>query len=208
MTSETIFIGVLLVLQSFWVVTWPVYDNFEFGAKIGQKWSKMAQNTENGLDVWKNNIRNNLHQISARLAIVLSGHMTSIQQFWVWGKKRPKVAKSGQNGWKRPQVTENDWNWLIWCCHSSCRPILSACANSIQQWGWTGQKSQVWHRENFLWKAATDHIWILGYVFFLKNDVFSWPIFGYFGPIFAVFGPFFAELSKFVPNLTILMQKK
>ena len=109
MTSETIFIGVLLVLQSFWVVTWPVYDNFEFGAKIGQKWSKMAQNTENGLDVWKNNIRNNLHQISARLAIVLSGHMTSIQQFWVWGINRPKVAKMAEKGPKWLKMTEIDW---------------------------------------------------------------------------------------------------
>ena len=40
MTSETIFIGFLLLLQSFWVVTWPVYDNFEF---LGQNWPKMAE---------------------------------------------------------------------------------------------------------------------------------------------------------------------
>ena len=33
--SETIFNGFLPLLRSFWVVAWPVYDNFEFGAKIG-----------------------------------------------------------------------------------------------------------------------------------------------------------------------------
>ena len=52
-TSETISIGFLLLLRSFWVVTWLVCDNFEFGAKMannGQKWPQM---TKNGLNVWK-----------------------------------------------------------------------------------------------------------------------------------------------------------
>ena len=55
-TSETISIGFLLLLRSFWVVTWLVCDNFEFGAKMakmaknGRKWPQM---TKNGLDVWK-----------------------------------------------------------------------------------------------------------------------------------------------------------
>ena len=51
--SETISIGLLLLLRSFCVVTWPDYDNFEFGAKIGQKmaekgskWPKMARKYE------------------------------------------------------------------------------------------------------------------------------------------------------------------
>ena len=34
-TSETMSIGLLLLLRSFWVVTWLVRDNFEFQAKIG-----------------------------------------------------------------------------------------------------------------------------------------------------------------------------
>ena len=41
---ETISIGFLLLLRSFWVVTWPVYDHLEFKAKIGQKWPKRAPN--------------------------------------------------------------------------------------------------------------------------------------------------------------------
>ena len=112
MTSETIFIGVLLVLQSFWVVTWPVYDNFEFGAEIGQKWSKMAPNTENGLDVWKMTSVT----ISIRYLLVL-------RSFWVvtWpvynnfecgakkGQKWPKVAKMAEKGPKWLKMTEIDW---------------------------------------------------------------------------------------------------
>ena len=45
-TSETISIGFLLLLRSFWVVTWLVCNNFEFGAKIGQKWPKKALNDQ------------------------------------------------------------------------------------------------------------------------------------------------------------------
>ena len=95
-TSETISIGFLLLLRSFWVVTWLVCDNFEFGAK-------MAKN----------------------------------------GRKWP------QNDQKWPECLKSDWNWLIWYCHSSYRPILSTSANFIQQWGWTSQKSQFWHPEKF-----------------------------------------------------------
>ena len=43
LTSKTISIGFLLLLRSFWVVTWLVCDSFEFGAKIGQKWPKLAK---------------------------------------------------------------------------------------------------------------------------------------------------------------------
>ena len=100
--SETMSIGFLLLLRSFWVVTWLVCDNFEFGAK-------MAKNGQNG-------------------------------------QKRPKMAPNDQ---KWPECLKSDYNWLIWCCHSSYRPILSTSANFIQQWGWTGQKSQFWHPENF-----------------------------------------------------------
>ena len=56
-TAETISIGFLLLLQSFWVVTWPVYDKFEFGAKIGWKMAKNGrkrpQMAKNDLNVWK-----------------------------------------------------------------------------------------------------------------------------------------------------------
>ena len=92
-------IGFLLLLRSFWVVTWLVCDSFEFGAKI-------SQNGQN------------------------------------WPKKAP-------NDRKWPECLWNDWNWLNWCWHSSYRPILSACASFIQQWGLTSQKSQFCRGEKF-----------------------------------------------------------
>ena len=106
MTCKTIFIGFLLLLQSFWVVTWLVCDSFEFGAKIGQKWPKLAKIGQN------------------------------------WPKKAP-------NDWKWPECLWNVRNWLNWCWHSSYRPILSACASFIQQWGLTSQKSQFCRGEKF-----------------------------------------------------------
>ena len=87
------------------------------------------------------------------------------------------------NDQKWPDCLKNDWNWLIWCCHSSYRPILSTSANFIQQWGWTGQ--------------------IGGYIF-SKNELLSWPILGQFSHLF---WPFWPKLLKNVPNLTISLQK-
>ena len=103
LSSETISIWFLLFLRSFWVVTWLVCDNFEFGAKTA--------------------------------------------------KNGPKWPKKAPNDQKWPECLKSDWNWLIWCCHSSYRPILSTSANFIQQWGWTGQKSQFWHPEKFFMYA-------------------------------------------------------
>ena len=77
---ETISIGFLLLLRSFWVVTWPVYDHLEFKAKIGPKWPKRAPNDRNWPECLKSDIRNHLHWISASLAVILSGHMTSLRQ--------------------------------------------------------------------------------------------------------------------------------
>ena len=57
------------------------YDNFEFKAKIGQKWPRRAPNDQNWPESLKSDIRNHLHWISASLAVILSGHMTSLQQF-------------------------------------------------------------------------------------------------------------------------------
>ena len=42
--------------QSFWVVTWPVYDHLEFKAKIGQKWPKRAPNDRNWPECLKSDI--------------------------------------------------------------------------------------------------------------------------------------------------------
>ena len=43
-TSKTISIGFLLLLRSFWVVTWLVCNHFFYGTQNSQKWSKMAKN--------------------------------------------------------------------------------------------------------------------------------------------------------------------
>ena len=59
MTSETISIGILPLLRSFWVVTWLVCDNFEFGTtnwpEMVPKWPKndpkIAPNNLNGFKV-------------------------------------------------------------------------------------------------------------------------------------------------------------
>ena len=95
-TSKTNSIGFLLLLRSFWVVTWPVYNNLEFKAKIGHKWPERASNDWNCPECVKNGICSHLHWISASLAVMLSGHMTSLWQFWIWGQKWLKKAPNDQ----------------------------------------------------------------------------------------------------------------
>ena len=74
-------------------------------AKSGQKWPKKAQNDRTWSEYLKSDIRNHLHWISASLAIILSGHMTSLRQVWVWGQNWLK------NGQKWPKKAPNDQNW-------------------------------------------------------------------------------------------------
>ena len=69
-------------------------------AKSGQKWPKRSLNDQNWPESLKNDIRNHLHWISAPLAVILSGHMTSLRQFLVKGQNWSKMAK------KRPQMTK------------------------------------------------------------------------------------------------------
>ena len=112
MTSETISIGFLLLLRSFWVVTWPVYNILEFKAKSGQKWPKKAPNDRHWPECVKSDIRNPLHCISAPLAVILSGHMTSLRQFWIWGQNWPKMAKKGPK-WPKMAWMSEKWLKLI-----------------------------------------------------------------------------------------------
>ena len=134
MTSETISIRFLLLLRSYWVVTWPVFVNFEFGAKIGQKWPKKAQNNQKWPESLKSDIQNHFHRISASLAVILSGHMTSLQQFWIWGQKWLKKAPNDQ---KRPEFLKSDiQNHLYWIT-ASLAVILSGHMTSLWQfWIW------------------------------------------------------------------------
>ena len=77
MTSKTISTGYLLLLRSFWVVTWPLYNNFEFGAKIGQKWLKKAPNDQKWPECLK-----------------------SVCDNFEFGAKMAKTAKMAKNGRK------------------------------------------------------------------------------------------------------------
>ena len=172
---ETISIGFLLLLRSFWVVTWLVYDNLVFKAKIGQKWPEMAEkgpkwpklawmskkwhpkpspldfcfscglfewshdqfttilcfrprlaksgqkwlnrapNDRNWPECLKSDIRNHLHWIPASLSVILSGHMTSLHQFWVWGQIGQKMAEKGS---KWPKMAWKSEKW-----HSKPSPL-------------------------------------------------------------------------------------
>ena len=107
--SETISNVFLLLLRSFWVVTWPVYINFDFGTKSGQKWPKKGPNDQNWPKCLKNDIQNHLHGISASLAVILSGHMTTLQQFWVWGQNWPKMAEKGPK-WPKMAWMSEKWH--------------------------------------------------------------------------------------------------
>ena len=110
-TSETISIGFLLLLRSFWVVIWPVYINFEFGAKLAKKWPKKAPNDQKWPENLKSDIRNHPHWISASLAVILSGHMTSLRQFWIWGQNWPKWPKMAEKGPKWPKMAWMSEKW-------------------------------------------------------------------------------------------------
>ena len=104
-TSETISIGFLLLLRSFWVVTWLVCNNFEFGAKIGQKWPKKALNDQKKRP-------KSLKMTSETISI---GVLLFLWSFWVvtWllCYNFKFEAKIDQNGQKRPKKAKNDQKW-------------------------------------------------------------------------------------------------
>ena len=106
-SSATISIGFLLLLRSFWVVTWLVYYNFEFGAKIGQKWPKKALNDQKR--------PKSLKMTSKPISI---GFLLLLRSFWVvtWllCDNFKFEAKIGQNGQKRPKKAKNDPKWPKW----------------------------------------------------------------------------------------------
>ena len=66
------------------------------------KWSQMIPKWHEYLQI---DFRYHLHRNSAPLAVTLSGHMTSLWQIWVWGQKRPQMAK---NGLKLSEAARND----------------------------------------------------------------------------------------------------
>ena len=69
-------------LRQFWIWGHKLAWN---GPKMAPKWPQMTSSLQG--DFW-----NHLHRNSAPLAVILSGHMTSLRQIWVWGQKWPKIA--------------------------------------------------------------------------------------------------------------------
>ena len=70
------------------------------GPKMALSGPKMTQNGLKWPEPIEIAIWNHLHRISASLAVILSGHMTSLRQFWIWGQNWPKMAENGLNVWK------------------------------------------------------------------------------------------------------------
>ena len=74
--------GHMTSLRQFWIWGHKLARN---GPKMAPKWPQMTSSLQS--DFW-----NHLHRNSAPLAVILSGHMTSLRQIWVWGQKWPKIA--------------------------------------------------------------------------------------------------------------------
>ena len=127
--------GHMTSLQQFWV----------WGHKLARNGPKMAPKWPQNCPKWpqrvKSDLRNHLHQNSGPLAVILSGHMTSLQQFWIWGHKLARNGPKMAPKW--PQMTSSlqgdFWNHL----HRNSAPlavILSGHMTSLRQiWVW-GQK--------------------------------------------------------------------
>ena len=117
---------------------------WSFGAFFSHFWPILAQKlkiVQKWPECLKSDIQNHFHWISALLAVILSGHMTSLRQFWIWGHK---LAWNGpKRAPKWPQMTSSlqgdFWNHL----HRNSAPlavILSGHMTSLRQiWVW-GQK--------------------------------------------------------------------
>ena len=84
-----------------------------FWAKIGQKWPKKASNDQKWPECLKSDIRNHFHWISALLAVILSGHMTSLRQFWIWGQNGQKWPKMTEKGPKWPKMAWMSEKWHL-----------------------------------------------------------------------------------------------
>ena len=76
-TSETISIGILLLLRSFWVVTWIVCDNFKFGATnwpgMVPKWPKKDPKI----------IPNDINRFKVTSATISIRILLFLRSFWV-----------------------------------------------------------------------------------------------------------------------------
>ena len=170
---ETISIGFLLLLRSFWVVTWLVYDNLVFKAKIGQKWPEMAEKGPKWPKLaW---MSKKWHPKPSPLDFCFScGHFEwSYDQFTSILSLEPNWPKNGR---KRLQMTKNGlkiWKVTFKTISIGFLPLLRsfwvvtwlACDN-FEFGAKIGQNGQKWPK-----KAPNDQKWPEC----LKND-WNWLI--------------------------------
>ena len=89
------------------------YDQFTSILSLGPNWPKNGPpNDQKWPENLKSDIQNHLHWISASLAVILSGHMTSLRQFWIWGQNWPKWPKMAEKGPKWPKMAWMSEKWL------------------------------------------------------------------------------------------------
>ena len=113
--SENISIRILVLLRSFWVVTWLVCDNFEFGTtnwpkmvpKLPQNDPKIAQNDLNGFKVTSETISIEILPLLRSFWVVT---WLVCNKFKFGDKNGPKLP---QNGQKWPKIVQNGQKWLI-----------------------------------------------------------------------------------------------
>ena len=75
------------------------------GLQMAPKWPQNCLKWPQRLQC---DFRKYLHRNSAPVAVVLSGRMISLRQFWVWGQKWPQmVSKWPQNN---PEIAQEDLN--------------------------------------------------------------------------------------------------
>ena len=159
-TSETISIRILLLLRSFWVVTWLVCNNFEFGAT---NWPGMVPKWPQNDPKWPQVFKVTSETISIEILPLL-------RSFWVvtWlvcdkfefgDKNGPKLLRNGQ---KWPKIVRNGQKWLlslkktridlVYVTSGPFWSLKGGWVTFFQSRGQNGPKIQFCHRENFFMK--------------------------------------------------------
>ena len=143
--------------------------------------------TQNGLK-WPEPIEiaiwNHLQWISASLAVILSGHMTSLRQFWIWGQNWPKMAEKGPK-WPKMAWMSEKWHpkpspldFCFSCGHFewshdqfttilSVRPKLAKNGRKVPQMTEIGLKSVI--RNHLDWISASLAVILSGHMITLQQ---------------------------------------
>ena len=131
--------------------------------KNGQKWPKKAPNGQKWPERMENDFWNHRHWNSAPLAVVLSGHMTSLWQFFLRDPKWPKMAKNGQKWskmapkWPKMMWLSEKWLKLIYFTDLKHFWLLKDGCATFPQWGGlNGPKFWFCRREKFLMSGQAE----------------------------------------------------